>query len=362
MSIPAKLPIDLMSLGDKLRLIGAMSGAGGVLSKLGRLSCAEYARRYRSPVLREFFSTRMPRGEDSFSSFVFSVGTFSSGNGAIPVGGSRAMARRMEATYRALGGRVVTGAQVEEIVVQGGRATGLRLAGQGAVVLADYVIAACDVHVTFDTLLGGKYRDPAFDVRDADPDAYPAPTSVQIALAADADLASYPRVIAFPSQPWTCGLTKLSGLGFKNFAFEPSFAPKGKGLLTVTVGQSEADYSWWERLAGDPPAYRAEKERVGRAAIERIVARFPELAGKLSVLDVATPHTYHRFTGAWRGAWMAWITTPRSKSLMHSGKIKGLPNCLLAGQWLMPPGGLPCAAVTGRYAAQRIAKLEGLPL
>jgi hypothetical protein len=55
---------------------------------------------------------------------------------------------------------------------------------------------------------------------------------------------------------------------------------------------------------------------------------------------------------------MSFMMTPNFKFMSHSGKIKGLKNCFLAGQWLSPPGGLPVAVTTGKFAAQRIAKKE----
>jgi phytoene dehydrogenase-like protein len=54
---------------------------------------------------------------------------------------------------------------------------------------------------------------------------------------------------------------------------------------------------------------------------------------------------------------MSWGGTPQSKSLTHDGRAAGIDNLFMAGQWLMPPGGLP-AAVTGKWAIQRILKQE----
>ena len=39
-----------------------------------------------------------------------------------------------------------------------------------------------------------------------------------------------------------------------------------------------------------------------------------------------------------------------------SGIVKGVNNLFLAGQWLMAPGGITVALVTGKYAVQRILK------
>ena len=48
----------------------------------------------------------------------------------------------------------------------------------------------------------------------------------------------------------------------------------------------------------------------------------------------------------------------RSSMLMHSGKIKGLKNLYIAGQWIQMPGGVPLALMSGKFAIQRILKQE----
>ena len=42
----------------------------------------------------------------------------------------------------------------------------------------------------------------------------------------------------------------------------------------------------------------------------------------------------------------------------HSGQLPGLGNFLMAGIWTFPPGGLPCAAASGKFAVQRICFKE----
>ena len=38
--------------------------------------------------------------------------------------------------------------------------------------------------------------------------------------------------------------------------------------------------------------------------------------------------------------------------------VKGIENVILAGQWISPPGGLPGAAIQGKFSIQRILKKE----
>lgn len=49
------------------------------------------------------------------------------------------------------------------------------------------------------------------------------------------------------------------------------------------------------------------------------------------------------------------------KQMEHNGRINGLDNIHLSGQWLQPPGGLPEAVITGKDTIMRICKQEKRP-
>ena len=91
-----------------------------------------------------------------------------------------------------------------------------------------------------------------------------------------------------------------------------------------------------------------------------IEARYPFTKGKLKIIDTWTPFTYTRFVNAYYGVFMTFMTTVKSQGIMNlKGIVKGINNLFLAGQWLMTPGGIPFALITGKYAVQRILKKLG---
>ena len=99
--------------------------------------------------------------------------------------------------------------------------------------------------------------------------------------------------------------------------------------------------------------------QIANDVLIRLEKHYPHLKGKLNVLEVVTPKSFNRYTGAYKGAYMGFIQTPHVKKEVHSGVLPGLDNFYLAGQWLQTPGGLPNALVTGRFAVQRLLKREG---
>lgn len=360
MDVPVDRPIDMYSLPALLKLGMKMKDIGTIQKKYADISCKEYAAKFKSPLLQKSLADFMPEYYSAYT-LIFTLATVLSGNGDIPVGGSLAMVNRIQEKYESLGGKVVTGAMVEEIIVKDNKACGIRLQ-DGSTVNADYVIAACDVKYTFDTLLKGQYHDSAFDSRFAMPDKNPLPTSAHVTFAVDMDLKDYPTSFIFETEKYTIAESECNIMGIRNYAYEPSFAPAGKSVINIHISQWDKDYLWWEKLYEDKEAYKAYKEKMAQEIQKRIEKRFPEWVGKLTLLDTYTPMTYKRYCNSYHGSWMSFVMVPGAKQMMHNGKIKELGNCFLAGMWLQPPGGTPVAAVTGKYAVQRICKLEKIKL
>ena len=87
-----------------------------------------------------------------------------------------------------------------------------------------------------------------------------------------------------------------------------------------------------------------------------MIAEYPNLKDKIEVLDIWSPMTYNRYCNCYGGAYMSFVNTKLAKGITTAGVVKGIDNVLLAGQWLMGPGGLPTAAAMGKFAAYRIIR------
>ena len=79
---------------------------------------------------------------------------------------------------------------------------------------------------------------------------------------------------------------------------------------------------------------------------------------KLKLLDVWTPATYERYTGAEIGSFMSFLLPKGKLPVRVSGEIPGVKNVILATQWQQAPGGLPTAAGLGKAAAEWIDRKE----
>ncbi|MEA5003035.1 MAG: hypothetical protein VB081_06010 [Christensenella sp.] len=89
--------------------------------------------------------------------------------------------------------------------------------------------------------------------------------------------------------------------------------------------------------------------------MDRLGKRFPQLKDKFVAWDVATPLTYERYCGTYKGSWMTIMEAnkPQANYPLKSEAITGL---YFAGQRMQAPGGVPVAVSTGRGAVQHLCK------
>lgn len=83
--------------------------------------------------------------------------------------------------------------------------------------------------------------------------------------------------------------------------------------------------------------------------------KYPQTAGKIAVWDVATPLTYERYLGSYKGSWMT-IMGKGQRQTNYPSKPESIQNVYFAGQRLVSPGGLPVALETGRRAVQYLCR------
>ena len=194
---------------------------------------------------------------------------------------------------------------MDKVLVEGGRAVGVRLA-DGTEHRADDVVSAADGHATIFGLLEGGYATPAIRR------AYQTTADLPAAGAGLAGRGARPlgraaraHVPAARPRPRSPARS-ASRSTVRHFGYDPTLAPAGKSVVEVLL---ETDYDLWARLARDRGQYDGEKERIAEAVVQALDQRFPGLAQDVEALDVATPMTWERITGNWRGAYEAWLPT-----------------------------------------------------
>lgn len=333
----------------KIPPLAELRSPSALLPYLGR-TLGDVGRRFHHPLLQMVFLDYM--GEEfSAVALLFAYSTFASGNGAIPSGGSCAMAERMGARFRSLGGELLTGLAAQEIRFHGQHVNAV-LAEDGSCFGADAIICACDPSVTFGKLLHHKYP-PALEKQYRKGLSY---TAVQAAFACVWKEPLFESTLVSCARPYFLAGRLRDRLAVREYSYEPSFAPKGKTVLqTLTFLREGEAKNWLEQIRSEEDL-QCEKEQIAAKLQEVLLARFPTLGGSLKVLDVWTPLTYYRYLGAWNGAFLSFAMTPGQMFYHLPSRVKPFSNLFLASQWQQSPGGLPTAARCGERAVTALRR------
>jgi phytoene dehydrogenase-like protein len=353
LSLLQQQPKSLMSLGDWSRLAGKMLPFVGPLSRWGNLSAAEFADRFQDPFLRRAIPQMF--GWESIPVMVGMslLAYMHTKNAGFPLGGSLQFAQTIADRYLELGGEIHYESQVEKILVENDRANGIRLYDNREY-FADRIISACDGHNTLFGLL-----DPQYVPREMQGyyDGHlPTHSQLQVSLGVDRDLSSEPHwTTHLLDEPVVIAGEKRYEIGVQHYCFDRSLAPPGKSVLTIMM---TTNYDYWQRIYGKS-GYDAEEFQESQILIDLLDQFYPGIKNDIEFVDVATPLTYERYTGNWKGSSCGWLLTKQTLPLSIKGLPKTLPklrNFYSIGQWVEPGGSVPVVAMSGRNIIQQICR------
>jgi all-trans-retinol 13,14-reductase len=262
--------------------------------------------------------------------------------GAYPIGGSARIAETILPVIERSGGKVLTNASVDEVIVKKGRAVGVRLE-DGKEIFAPVIISNAGVVNTINHLLP---RDVAkkygFEQRVKEVEPSVAHISLYIGCEHTSDelgldktnLWVYPdedhdaNVENFLEDPDNNPLP-VAYLSFPS-AKDPSFETRFPGKATLEV-VSLAPFEWfkewdgtkWKKRGED---YEALKEKFTQRLLEALYTQHPQLEGKIAYTELSTPLSTKNFASFASGEIYGLAHTPdrfREQWLRPRTPIKG---------------------------------------
>lgn len=350
--IPTKKPIDHYNFFELTAFGIKMLPMVFHFLRYKHMSIETYATKFKSKILQEAFNRVMT---DNFNihSFVYVMKSLAKQDAGVIEGGSRQVAKNVEKRFIEKGGTLITNKEIARIIVEDNVAKGVVFKDQKED-YADYIISAADAHHTLYTLLQDKYEDKYFTSRFGDRKINPLSTSILVSFKINKLLNHFPKMIDFKIPNIKIGPMDITDLSIRNHSFDNTLN-EDKTTITVLINTTDGVYDYLKSL--NRKEYLKEKEELGLKVRDEII-KYVNLDEKdIELVDVATPLTYERYTNAYRGSYMSFVTTDKTKGLMRKGLIKGLDNFVLAGQWIMSPGGLPIALFSGKHAAIRVCKM-----
>jgi phytoene dehydrogenase-like protein len=332
----------------------------GLLRKYSRINMEDFASRFQDPFLRRVFDALIGLPDFPVIGLIFLLSDLQRRNAGYPIGGSLQFARGIEKRFLDLGGEILYNARVEKILVEQGRAVGVRLA-DGSELHADTTISAADGYSTIFKMLEGKYVNEEIERNYRElPIFEPV---VQASFGVNRDLSGEPHSLTrLLKEPITIAGQEQRAVSWRHYCYDPTLAPEGKSLVAALIPSTHA---YWKALAEDSDErYEAEKQQAALQVLQALEAHYPGIGSDIEMTDVATPLTFERYTGNWQGSFEGWLITTENIGMMFSGKtlprmLPGLADFHMIGQWVMPGGGLPSGSMTGRMVIQDLCKVDG---
>jgi len=337
----------------------------GLMRKYGRMTTEAYAARFSDPFLRQALMAFADVNGGvclPVAGLMYTPAALHIGDGGYPVGGSLEFARAIERRYLDLGGELHYKSRVEKILVEsdpahrGDRAVGIRLV-DGAEHRADAVISAADGHATIFDMLEGRYAGDKLRAAYEKRPIYPS--WVQVSLGVASRLTEEAQTVSYwLDEPIHFADETIDRVDIRHFCLDPVMAPPGKSAMVVRF---TCDHAYWKAIHQDSGRYEAEKADIASQVIDRLERRLPGIAGKIEVVDVATPMSVERYTGNWQGSMMGWLITTDTIMTLARGMDKTLPGLkdfYMCGQWVEPGGGLPTVAGSGRSVIRMICEKD----
>lgn len=287
-----------------------------------------------------------------------------------PIGGMQKFANLFVDLIEQNGGTMSLGTRVDQIMVENGTATGVKLA-DGRGVQSKFVVSNIDWKQTFTRLIDRQYLEEGFVTQIEK--AKVSEAAFCVYLGTDLDkrcfeglthhifyLPAYgkPFLEKDASDPdffHDCGL----GISLPSLS-DDSLAPWGKSVVVLTTW-APYDYlgEWKTKDGRKTEAYQKLKEKVAGQLIATAEGVIPDLSRHIIVRNIATPLTYERYTLNSEGATAGWSWNPRlTLTTKYGSSVDSLKtpirNLFTCGHWCFSPGSVPTAVLTARMVVDII--------
>jgi len=343
----------------KLHLGWTFVTKGKKLQEWMKITGKEFASGFKDPVLKKAFDELwMPDFSILFLFFTFAY--LHKRNAGYPLGGSMPMSKALEDRYIALGGVINYRNHVDRIITENGKAQGIRLS-DGTEYHSLKVISGADGYSTIFKMLEGKYTDDR--IRHMYEKWIPFYPLIFIGLGVNRkfdDVNLSVSGFSFPLEEQVkVGDRMLERLPVHLYHHDSLMAPKGRTALTIIL---ETDYEYWKKLYENREEYDRKKEEIANIVIALLEQRFPGISLQVEMTDVATPMTFERYTGNWKGSFEGWQLTPENSYVMMkplAQTLPGLSSFYMCGQWVEPGGGLPTGVMSARRLIKSICREDG---
>ncbi|MBR6032804.1 MAG: NAD(P)/FAD-dependent oxidoreductase [Bacteroidaceae bacterium] len=331
--------------GDRLKQIYRLPVFVPLISRLIWTSTEKYIGRFKNPHIREMLSSILSLEQNALSLIGTLVG-YTMGDNGYPTGGSRRLADNMEQTVLKAGCRIVYRTKVEKVCIENGRVKGVMV--NGKLHPADYVIVAMDtctaLRTLFDKPLQERWARKLAKGMDSEHCSL-------LSLGVKKDLSYLPSTLRIHlKEPIVLAGRSYTTLWVYRYNGKEGYAPDGCSSLTVLFQGDTYDY--W-KAAKDDGTYTTRKQEFTQEVLRLLESYLPEITENVAVTDLATPITYERYCGCYRGGYMG-MWYPKQQPYHAPVKSSTVRGLRFAGMRTFMSGGMPVSVQSGYKAAKSL--------
>jgi all-trans-retinol 13,14-reductase len=283
------------------------------------------------------------------------------GGGHYIKGGSQKLSDYLANFIKSNGGQVLLGKKVEELLIENGKAVGVKYRDafndkhESVLIYSDGVVANASIPQTA-KMLPEPYRQ-SLESRIKDLKASCSLLSIYIAF--DTDLKTF-GVRHYSTFVQGTDVNSLRDIKSNNqgdwnnkcFVFvdysqlDSGIAPTGKSFGVICA----ADYlSEWEGL--EPEAYRTKKNIIAQLFFKRLENLYPGITKHINYYEVGTAKTIERYTLNPMGTPYGYAQSPSQSGLARIAVKSPIKHLYFASAWSFPGGGFTGSIIGGYMAA-----------
>jgi prolycopene isomerase len=260
---------------------------------------------------------------------------------------------KMGEALEKMGGQILTGHEVQQILIKEKRTMGVRLM-DGREITGKVVISNSDAHHTFSDLIGEDHIPSGF--RSKLKGMRPALSYFILYLGIEGGLDELPvsnNEVFFENE-----LEKEFQCLYENRIPEkapfyllapskvnPSHAPKGGNTLCLSCKAAYHFSPDWDQKI---------KDELSQRLIHKASAFIANLEKRIVVKIETTPKTIERWTRNRWGAAYGWAQIPKQSGIYRLSRSTPIPNLYLTGHWTSPGGGIAGVVASGELTAEAV--------
>ncbi len=314
-----------------------------------------FARKLQNPFLKEAFELLYDGDDINLLVMTMPLAFYDKKSAGYPIGGSAKFAARIAERFVSLGGKIHCNKGIKKIIVEDSIAKGVLL-NDGITAYSDITISTADWNFTVFNALDGKYVNNKILELVALKKLKVYPSVMLVSLGVARNFKEHPHFFRFPMKE---EYLSPDGTVYKRieahlYHYDHTLAPEGKTIIVMSFYSRNGEF-WINLRNTDRAAYNRFKNDFAASMINILDEKMGGIKESLEETDIATPATYQRYTGNWKGSAQGWF--PAKNPVANSPiaiDLPGLKNFYYTSHWSTPGGGLPSVLKSSHDLAQEL--------